>query len=207
MSFQFIEISPTAVSIDRDEVARDDGFVYEHLKRYCSKFAPLPAITVNVNNGKFVVVAGHKYASIAQELGHDRIRAIVRDATFEELRKQGVHGLLSAVPTTLLEAEQRIAVVFGWHVFFFKSAPPQAVAAEIDTRFRSFLNRSLPPALGEGIKVSIESRFDFSGPCLEIRFPTPVANVSWAKTYQAFALSLSAEVWPIETYQGRRFID
>lgn len=206
MSFQFIEVSPPDVILDRSEVERDDGFIYEHLKRYCSKFAPLPAMTVKLSGGKLLAVRGHKYLSIALELHQERIRAVLQGTTFEDLRRQGVPGVLSVVPQTRLESEQNTAVIAGWHVFFFKSTPSQEMADRIDARFRGFLNQSLPDALGSSHQVVIDSHFDFSGPCFEIKFPTPVANQAWANLYHAFISSVSNEVLPIATYQGRRFV-
>jgi hypothetical protein len=140
MSFQFIEVSPPDVILDRSEVERDDGFIYEHLKRYCSKFTPLPAITVKLSGGKLLAVRGHKYLSIALELHQERIRAVLQGTTFEDLRRQGVPGVLSVVPQTRLESEQNTAVIAGWHVFFFKSTPSQEMADRIDARFRGLLN-------------------------------------------------------------------
>src|SRR5579863_3024205 len=90
MKIQFIELSPSEVILDHSGVGRDDGFVYEHLKRYCSKFTPLPAITVKLSGGKLIAVRGHKYLSIAVELRRERIRAVLQGATFEDLRRQGV---------------------------------------------------------------------------------------------------------------------
>src|SRR3954469_5616607 len=104
MSYQFIEVSPADILIDRSAVERDDGFEYEHLKRYCSKFTPLPAVTVRLGEGRLIAVRGQKYLSIARELGRDRIRAVLQDTTFDELQKQGVPGLLSVVPKALLES-------------------------------------------------------------------------------------------------------
>jgi hypothetical protein len=151
-------------------------------------------------------VLGHKYLSIALELHQERIRAVLQGTTFEDLRRQGVPGVLSVVPQTRLESEQNTAVIAGWHVFFFKSTPSQEMADRIDARFRGFLNQSLPDALGSLHQVVIDSHFDFSGPCFEIKFPTPVANQAWANLYHAFISSVSNEVLPIATYQGRRFV-
>lgn len=205
MSYQFIEVSPRDVVIDRSASDRDDGFVYEHLKRYCSMFTPLPAITVNLADGRLVTVRGHKYLSIALELGHDRIRAVLQGTTFDELRKQGVPGLLSVVPKAVLEGEQNTVVINGWHIFFFKSTPSPEVAARIEARFRSFLKQSLPAVLGGEAEIFIEARFDFSGPCLELKFSTPVSNQAWADSYRALVSSVNNEILPIDTYQGRRF--
>jgi len=205
MSFQFIEVTPSEVLLDQAEVERDDGFVYEHLKRYCSKFTPLPAITVKAVGQKLTAVRGQKYLAIARELGHERIRAVSLDGTFDQLKARGVRGLLCVVPTSQLEQEERATVITGWHVLFFRSRPSAELAEGIRARFDRFANETLPTALPPGTAISIESHFDSSGPCLEIKFPTPVANEEWAKSYYAFLLAVSSELALIETYQGRRF--
>ena len=205
MSYQFIEVVPSSIVLDQEEVDRDDGFVYKHLKRYCTTFTPLPAITLKLIAGKLSIVQGHKYLSIARELGHKQIRAVLIDETFDQLKAQGIPGLLRAIPRSELEEELRTTVLTGWHIFFFKYPPSQKVAAEIDARFRRFLRESLPSALGKEMDIQIESHFDFSGPCLEINFPTPVTNEEWARSYRNLALSINAELVPIDTYQGRRF--
>jgi len=205
MNFQVVELAPSEVAHDRSILDNDDGFVYEHLKRYCSKFSSLPALTVILAEGKLTAVRGHRYLSIAQELGYDRIRAVLQGTTFDELRKLAIPGLLSLVPENLLASEQEAEVVVGWHVFFFATAPKADIVNEIDARFRGFLNQSLPAILGDKMEIAIESCFDLLGPCFEIRFPTPVTNQAWADLYRAFITSISNSIWPIKTYQGRRF--
>jgi len=208
MSFQFIEVSPAAILLDSKQMEKeDDGYVYEHLRHCLSKSKRLPAVAVKSIGGKLMSVARHKYLAIAQELGHERIRAVLQDETFEELKSKGVPGLLSVVPKTDLEKElETVIMTGGWHIFFFKHTPSPQVAAQIDERFRTFLNLSLPDVLRSGAEVVTESRFDFTGPCLEISFPTPVENHAWASSFMAFILSVSKDIWPIETYQGRRVV-
>lgn len=208
MSFQIIEVLPTAVLLDTKQMEKeDDGYVYKHLRHCLSKSTCLPAVAVKSVNGRLVSVARHKYLAIAQELGHERIRAVLQNETFEELKAKGVSGLLSVVPKSELEKELATATMTsGWHIFFFKPDPPQKAAAQIDEYFRRFLNQSLPDSLGSGVNFVIHSHFDFSGPCFEISFPTPVQNHVWANSFLALISSVSREVWPIETYQGRRFV-
>jgi hypothetical protein len=186
-SFQFIEVSPDAVLLDTKHMEKeDDGYVYNHL-RYClSKSICLPAVAVKSINGRLVSVARHKYLAIAQELGHERIRAVLQDETFEKLKAEGVSGLLSVAPKSELEKEQAtVTMTGGWHIFFFKLNPPREVATQIDERFRRFLNQSLPDVLGSRAELVINSRFDFSEPCFEISFPTPVQNHVWANSFLA----------------------
>ena len=122
-----------------------------------------------------------------------------------ELQKQGVPGLLALVPDEVLERELGNEVIEGLHVFFFKSVPDEKVVVEIEARFRRFLGQSLREAIGDTAELQISSNFDATGPCFEICFPTPVTNHPWAASYHTFIVSISRELAPIETYQGRRF--
>jgi hypothetical protein len=206
MKFQFIEVSASAVDLNPGQInSENDGFVYEHLRHFLSKSVCLPAIAVKAADGVLVSVARHKYLAIARELGRERIRAVLEGETFEELKAKGVPGLLSVVSKEVLEAELADEAPVGWHVFFFKSRPAPETAALIEARFRGFLIESLPGTLPEGVRVLVESHFDFSGPCLEIRFPTPVHNHAWANSYLALISSVSKDILPVDTYQGRRF--
>ncbi|HTI70835.1 MAG TPA: hypothetical protein VMF06_12775 [Candidatus Limnocylindria bacterium] len=204
ISFQFIEVSPSEVLLDPIWSKGDGKYVYEHLKHYCSTFTPLPAATVKLVDAKLTVVRGFEYVAIARELKHNKIRAVLLDSTFDELKMQEIPGILSIVPLSELEAEMRTSAVTGWHIFYFKTRPSPEIAAKIETHFKRFLRESLPAALGENPEEPIESRFDFLGPCLEIKFTTPVANEAWIKSFQSLVSSVSAEIWPIESYQGRR---
>lgn len=207
MNIEVVEVSLADLVFPGIIDKSTSGFVYEHLKHYCSKFRPLPAITVS-SDGKRLIIAGrHLYALIARDLGDDRIRAILKGTTFEELQEQDVPGLLARVPNEVLERELRDDVPNHWHVFFFKSQPDEKIITQIDSRFRSFLNQSLPAMITNTDNLQILSNFDAIGPYFEIRFPTPVANSQWAASYHTFIISISRELSAIATYQGRRFED
>jgi hypothetical protein len=125
--------------------------------------------------------------------------------TFEELKKRSIPYLPTLVPKEVLEHELQDQVVTAWHVFFFKSVPDREVAAQVDSRFRSFLNQNLIQLLGDRTDLEVSSNFDATGPYFEIQFPTPVTNHQWADLYRAFIMSVHRELSAIETYQGRRF--
>jgi len=205
MTIQIVEISLTNLAFSAPTDESDDGYVYEHLKRYCSKFRPLPATAVALKEDRLLVVGRRKYVSIARDLGEDRIRAVLQGVTFEELRDRHIAGVLTLVSSETLASELRDEIPLAWHVFFFTSAPDAQVVAQIDARFRDFLHLSLPDILGSTGDFEILSCFDDTGPCFEIRFPTPVEDRPWATSYLAFIASISNELCPIETYQGRRF--
>jgi hypothetical protein len=204
MTVQVVEVSLADLVLPVLAVEADDGYVYEHLKRYCSKFRPLPATAVTLERGRLIVVGRRKYVSIAKDLGEDRIRAVLQGVTFEDLQNQRVAGALSLVSSETLESELREEIVPAWHVFFFASVPGPEIVAQIDARLRGFLSQSLPGVPGITVDSEISSCFDVTGPCFEIRFPTPVAHRLWADSYRACIASISSELSPIETYQGRR---
>jgi hypothetical protein len=175
-----------------------DGFVHEHLRRYCSKFRPLPAIAVTPAGDRLRVVAGQRYAVIARELGEARIRAVMTGDTFEAARRRGVRGVVALVPADVLERELQ-AMPASWHVFFFAAGLDPWALAQVEARFAEFVTRSLPDV------STLASGYDAAGPCFEIQFPTPVTDYEWAARYRAFIVSLNDGVAKIATYQGRRF--
>jgi hypothetical protein len=206
MTIQVVEISLAGLAVPAPVVEADDWYVYEHLKRYCSKFRPLPAAMVALDGDHLIVVRGRVYVSIARDLGEDRIRAVLEGVTFEELRDRRVDGILTLVSSETLASEWSPGDELRscWHIFFFKSDPNPQVVAQIDSRFRSFLRLSLPDVPGTMVDSAILSSFDVTGPCFEIRFPTP-ADRRWAASYLTFVTSISNELCAIETYQGTRF--
>jgi hypothetical protein len=205
MTIQVIEVSLADLMLPASTDGICNGFVYEHLKRYCSKFRPLPAVAVTVARDRLLVVDRFQYVSVARDLGDDRIRAVLRGVTLEELQNRNIPGVLRAVPDEVLAQELRDEIVTSWHVFFFKTAPHHDIVIKIDACFRRFLEESLTKVLTSSADLQISSSFDVTGPCLEIRFPTPLTNHQWAASYHAFIVSISRDLCAIETYQGRRF--
>lgn len=204
MTIEIIEVSLADLIIPAAVAQLDGDYVYEHLKRYCSKFRPLPAVGVTSNGTRLVLTCRYQYVAIARELGEDRIRALLEDVTFSDLKRQGVPGVLRLVPKAELDREIRDDIIPGWHVLFFKTTPDHEIVTQIEARFRTFLKRSLPEALGGGDE-EIRANFDAAGPCFEIRFPTPVTDHAWAQAYLAFLVSISRDLAPIATFQGARF--
>lgn len=202
MTFQFIDISIEDVSLDEAEADNESTLVYQHLKRYCEKFTPLPAITVKVKNGKLVVTRGHKYLKIARDLGRGRIRAVLLGETAEGLRRQRISFSAFLVPNSVLEQEGTADVVNAWHVFFFKSQVTDEIARQIEIAIKNFINKSLPLAVRG--QTMIEFNCDLSAACIEIKFPTPVKDQLWMGSFILFYRSEMNRICPIESYQGRR---
>ena len=206
MSFQFIEVDPAEVQMNQEDLELDDGYVYEHLKRQHLTTPNLPAIKVEVEGHTLRAVGGHKYLAIARDLGRERIRALIHNTTFEDLKNARVRGLLRAIPNDEFESEL-IVVASDVHVIFFKTQPTEKLADLIRERFQTFLNDSLPEVLPPGTRIEIESNFDLSGPCLELKFPNPVGAHDWATAYRSFLYSIDKELLPIDTFLGRRWVN
>ena len=204
MSFQFIEVDPAEVQMNQEDLELDDGYVYEHLKRQHLTTPNLPAIKVEVEGHTLRAVGGHKYLAIARDLGRERIRAVIHNTTFEDLKNARVRGLLRAIPNDELANE---TYERSQHVIFFKSRPSENLAKSITDRFRTFLNESLPEVLPTNQKIEIESNFDLSGPCLELKFPKPVEIQDWGAAYRSFLYSIDKELLPIDTFLGRRWVN
>lgn len=205
MTIEVIEVLLADLVVPPSVARYSDRYVYEHLKRYCSKFRPLPSVGVTSDGAHLSLTSRYEYVAIAREFGEDRIRAVLQGATFSELERQGVPGVLRLVPNEELDRELQDELILGWHVLFFKTTLDHEIVTQIEARFRAFLKQSLPGALPGGDDAEILTNFDATGPCFEIRFPTPVTDHAWAQAYLAFLTSISMELAPIATYQGAWF--
>jgi hypothetical protein len=205
MTFEVIEVSLADLVIPPSVAHHGGDYVYEHLKRYCSKFRPLPAVGVTSDGAHLVLTCRYQYVAIARELGEDRIRAALEGVTFSDLKRQGVAGVLGLITQEELDREVQDKIVPGWHVLFFKATPDCETVGQIEARFRAFLKQSLPDSLGDRGDAEIPVNFDSTGPCFEIRFSTPVADHAWARAYLEFLISISRDLAPVATYQGVQF--
>lgn len=205
MTLEIIEAALADLVIPSSVSHYDDNYVYEHLKRYCSKFKPLPSVAVTCDGNHLVLTDRYQYVAIAREFGEDRIRAVLQGVTFSDLKRQGVPGVLGLVPNEQLELEIEDEDSACWHVLFFRTAPDHETVTQIEARFRAFLKQSLPAFLLKGDDAELVVNFDATGPCFEIRFRTPVTDHTWARAYLEFLISISRDLAPIATYQGARF--
>lgn len=200
MAPRFIMVDPTKVVESDEHPMKEEGFIFPHLKRYCAHFDPLPVITVTPKAGKLVVVRGHIYLRIAKELGRKLLRAVVSADV------SGVPGILGEISRETLEKEQQRTVVDGWHVFFLGDPEPAELIESVKRRFMDYLSRSLPNVVPVDMSRDVLWNYDPTGPCIELKFPTPVANAEWAAEYHALCIGISSELARIVSYQGRRFV-
>src|SRR5258708_38067444 len=138
MTLHYFEVQPQEVEEDRSVSVPDEGFVFEHLRRYCSEFDPLPAIIVQPTGGKLFVTRGHLYLRIARDLKRSSIRAVCIGHSYQELASTGVRGLIRPIAPEVLQSETEPTVRVITHVFFLGGRPTEPQVCEIDGKLRQF---------------------------------------------------------------------
>jgi hypothetical protein len=206
MKSYFIEIPLASIHEDERYPDCDNHDIYEHLKYFCSKCFPLPAIEVSLVGEKLVVTQGHKYLRAARELGYPWVCAVylshMRDpqAVLKEL-PPGIR----ITPRELLEQEAAASVARDFHVYFFDGA----LTPEEQERFLSdipgFFERLETPLIGKSEKRLFGWAFPFDAHCAEFEALIPVGDPSWAKAYLETCRRFSREVRRIVSFQGARF--
>ncbi|MEM1060470.1 MAG: hypothetical protein AAGK14_14745 [Verrucomicrobiota bacterium] len=204
MAFGVFEIDPEIV-IESPEFpdTSEDNFVFEHLKRYCSKFEPLPAITVRLESSKLIVTEGHKYCRMARELGRKAIRAIAHDCTVDDLKKSGISA--RELDLSTLHAEHA-ALTFSdsWHVIFVRNPLGYETARSVEAQIESFVENYM--ATQHHIENAFQSGgYDVDGRCLEFSFVTPTHDKQWADGFLQLLVTIADQIGGIESYQGLRF--
>lgn len=197
MGVLLVEVPVEIVSIDESASPdRDNSFILDHLVRYCSKFAPLPAITVSIERGTATVVRGHKYLIAARRLGRSTIRAVVRS----QPAGAEVHNFLSRSDVMVLDweaiksKEEKVGRPRSWHVFYFErplsTDEKRAFATEVRRLFSD---------------PTIEVLHEDTGPVAEFEADTPIEDPLWTTQHLATFRRFSNERVSILSYQGRRF--
>lgn len=210
MKSYFLEIPLSLVHEDKRYPDRNARHVYEHLKHTLAhaSFFPLPAIDVSLVDGKLVVTNGHKYLRIARDLGHPWIRGIFRSETKEH------DGLLREIPPgiritprEILEREEALPVVRGYHVYFFEHPLNQEGRKRFLADIAGFFERLDTPLIGPLEKRVFGWAFPFEGECAEFEALFPVGDKSWYGAYLTICQEFSRNVQRIVTFQGARFPD
>jgi hypothetical protein len=216
MTITLVEVDPTAVRTDESRFPdKDDRLVYEHLRHYCSRFFPLPAIMVTLSGGEPIVTKGHKYLRIARELDHRTIRAVVaRDCGVEDvsrfLARRGVRTLDWEAAE---DADNAKLCVWAWQVFYFETPLDASIRERftrdvIDTLTRLQAERlaSLQRACLIDPPTDIVDSVHFSerGDFVEFRALVVVGDESWYGTYIGAYSAFSQSHARIVSYQGMR---
>lgn len=197
MSIVLLDVPLAALPVeDARAFEVEDGFVYAHLRRYCSKFEPLPAITVSIDDESVKLLRGFKYLLVAKDLGRPTVRAVVggRSTPAAVARFVARSGSKVLDWHAIRAAEERDLTPVGWHVVYFA----RPLAPEEKAVFESVVAGFL------GAQV-VRVVYDDSGPLAEFEAKTPVSDAAWiARTLGALA-EFSRDCVSIVSYQGRRF--
>ena len=184
----------------------DTHFIYDHLKYYCSKFRPLPTVTVSIDHDPPVIIAGHKYFKIARELGHKSIRACVGagkpNARFEKfLRRQDVQ----LIDKSTLDREfEESEVMDGCEVFFFESPLSEDAKVAFESKIADFF-RTHDSSLLAGRRCHV-SPVSYSADSTRAEFTATIpCGESWIRDFLSTCHDIDQNVARIKSLQGRRF--
>lgn len=186
---------------------RDRSHVYEHLKYYCSKFRPLPAVTVRADREPAVVVSGHKYYRIAKEAADLSIRAIVRgDGRSDSVRRFLERPDVKVLGWDRIARETDAApVVCGSQIYYFYDPLPESAKREFDERLAGFFRRLESALLSRDALRVWGVEFGCGDTRAEFMARVPVADERWYGACRAAALRFDAEIARIWTFQGAQF--
>jgi hypothetical protein len=154
-----------------------------------------------------VVVGGHKYFTIARELGLHSILAVVADSDLTAEFRQFVARSSVRVVTleTIAREMEESRVLQGHHVFFFDRPLDGPAKREFELRIAGFFWQIDSPLLPSGVRSVSQMSFAFDDTCAEFTALTPVGDPQWYGTFLDACKTFSREVVPIASYQGRRF--
>jgi hypothetical protein len=198
---------PTSAIAEIDRYPdRDQRYIYEHLKHACSLPSPfpLPAVVVDVVDGRCVVSAGHKYLRIARDLGRPRIRCVVSKSLPEDRILELVPGS-SRVAADILRTEQNVTVVPDYHVYFFETPLSTAEQSQFREDIVGFFERLQTPLLRDKAQRILHYAFPFEGRCAEFQALIPVGDGSWLGAYLEAGRKFSRDVKRIVSFQGAHF--
>jgi hypothetical protein len=206
MPIFFVEIPVASLHSTPSSPDTDTDYIYEHLKYYCSKFFPLPAIDVSLVAEKLVVTGRHKYLRIAQDLGYPWVRAAYRSRAFdpqEVLRELPVGVRIT--PRELLERESAMTVFRDHHIYFFdKPLGPQGQIRFLED-IAGFFERLETPLIDTSEKRLFGWDFPFGGRCAEFEALIPVGDHTCMSSYRGICQRFSFEVQRIVSFQGHLF--
>lgn len=210
MSILLVELDPNEVSVDEALFPNKEknSFVYEHLRHYCSKIYPLPTITLKLINEIAFVVRGHYYLSIARELGHQQIRAVIDSSSPCEYIQTFLHK--NFVTQLNWEVEKRAnsneLVGYVWYVLFFAKSLNQEEKDFFEAQVVSFFREIKLPDLPEPPKQKItDLNYPYAGKCAEFQAYLPITDERWYASSRAALIGFHSKSVPIVSFQGRKF--
>jgi hypothetical protein len=206
MKTYFLEIPVPLLHEDPRYPDRDTRHIYEHLKYFCSKCFPLPAVDVVLADGRLLVTSGQKYVQAARELGYPWVRAVYRSQTVDpnvllaEL-PPGTH----VIPRDVLERESAVQVSRDYHVYFFDGPLTPVQQERFHSDIVEFFERLETSLIRSGEKRVFEWGFPFGARCGEFKALVPVGDPSWLNKYLEASREFSRNVRRIVSFQGALF--
>lgn len=197
-----VQIPVDVTALDARYPDRDDSLIESHLVRYCSKFDPLPAVTIRIEGPSAIVTRGHKYLAVAKRLKRTRVRAVIASPEYDPdvkkfLARDDVEQLnWDKIKTT--EASE--LTPRGWHVFFFE----RQLSSDERCVFDALIVRLFADFAQDSV---IDVQHDESEPAAEVFARTPVESEQWARDCRTALAEFGRTHVRIVSYQGRRFSD
>jgi hypothetical protein len=206
MKTYFIELAISLVREDPGFPDRDDRHYFEHLRYFCSKFFPLPAIDVILADRKFIVTRGHKYFRAASDLGYPWLRAVYQSETRypQALLRQLPDGI-RITPHEVLERESATTVARDFHVYFFQGSLTEAEKYQFRSEIAGFFERLATPLIATKEKRLFSCAFPFGGQCAEFKALIPIGDSTRLTDYLRTCQRFSRDVRRIVSFQGARF--
>lgn len=210
MRILLVELNINEVSIDEYLFPNKEQnlFIYEHLRHYCSKFYPLPAITIKVCSLGFFVIRGHHYISIAKELGHQKIRAIVdKSSALETIQNFLLLKSVIQLDWEVVRKEESETLVdYFWYILFFEKPLNQQQQIAFESEIVDFFRQiKLPNWAKKNENRIINLSYPYSGSCAEFQAYTPIEDERWHASSRSVLINFHLKHVPIISFQGRRF--
>lgn len=211
MDILLIELSPNNISIDKNLFPdRDEELlIYKHLKHYCSKFYPLPTIEVKVCTESVIVIRGHSYLTIAQDLGHQRIQAIID----KNSSKAAVFNLLQESSVKQLDWKLKVKenddnlFEYIWLIFFFERILKQEEKKILEEQVIEFYRQIEILTWAEVPENRIKNlSYPYLGYCVEFQACVPVEDERWYAKSKAVLANFHLNHVPIVSFQGYKFL-
>jgi hypothetical protein len=193
----------------REDVAFPDldrRHIYDHLRYFCSKIFPLPALDVVFVNQQFVVTNGHIYLRVARDLGYPWARAFYQsDSSDPQSVLAGFPQGVEIIPRESLDQELAQQVVRDYQVFFFHGGLTVDEQRCFITNVAGFFERLDSPLLQHSKQRLFRWAFSHGDECVEFQALIPVGDPTWLAPYLQTCRKFSREVRRILSFQGARF--
>jgi hypothetical protein len=208
MKYSLIEIDLNKIILNHqyEESHSEANFIYDDLCYFCSKFSPLPTITIEIKSDFIFVKSGYVYIRIAKELKRSIIRAVISDDSDKlrviELEQLGEIKFLNWKEIR----DEETAIGFAFHVFFFE----KDLSSNEEILFRKMVYKhfEFQEYLSETERANAVNSFAYSksDQCVEFSGLTPIDNTEFANRFLQRLVNFHSSVVKIRSYQGRKFL-